>query len=121
MTAVVVVAVIFERQRPPFIFVVPAAADVADDDAGSDAADNDDDAADDDAGGGGGGGGGGGCGSARGRIMMTTQPKWNRTVRLTSNGDPVPGNQEFYLAPSETLHIIVEQVEKIISLAQGIW
>ena len=29
------------------------------------------------------------------------------TVRLTSTGNPVPGNQELYLAPSET---IVEQV-----------
>jgi hypothetical protein len=35
------------------------------------------------------------------------------TVRLTSTGNPVPGNQEFCLAPSETM---VEQVNKIRSL-----
>ena len=60
----VVVAVIFERRRPLFIFVVPAAADAADDDVGCSAADDDDS--------GGSGGGGCGCGSAQGRIMVTT-------------------------------------------------
>jgi hypothetical protein len=39
------------------------------------------------------------------------------TVRLTSTGNPVPGNQDFCLAPNETM---VEQVEKIRSLTQGI-
>ena len=39
------------------------------------------------------------------------------TVRLTSTGNPVPGNQESCLVPSETM---VEQVEKIRSLMQGI-
>ena len=41
------------------------------------------------------------------------------TVRLTltSTGNPVPGNQEYCLAPSETM---VEQVEKIRSLTQSI-
>ncbi len=44
--------------------------------------------------------------------------KVNRgTVRLTSTGNPVPGNREFRLAPSET---IVGQVKKIRSLTQGI-
>ena len=39
------------------------------------------------------------------------------TVRLTSTGNPVPGNKEFCLAPNETM---VEQEEKIRSLTQGI-
>jgi hypothetical protein len=39
------------------------------------------------------------------------------TVRLTSTAHPVPGNQEFCLAPSET---IVELVKKIRSLTWGI-
>ena len=39
------------------------------------------------------------------------------TVRLTSTGNPVPGNQDFCLAPNKTM---VEQVEKIRSLTQGI-
>jgi hypothetical protein len=35
------------------------------------------------------------------------------SVRLTSTGNPVPGNQEFCFAPSETM---VEQINKIRSL-----
>ena len=33
-----------------------------------------------------------------------------KTVRLTSTGNPVPGNQEFCLTPSETM---IEQEEKL--------
>ena len=44
-------------------------------------------------------------------------PRVLHTVHLTSTGNPVPGNQEYCLAPSETM---VEQVEKIRSLTQSI-